>query len=578
MAQLNRRRLIFGFMVVATIGLLAVWFAAVLFGVVSTPLAILLFAAFLIYIPGQVIWLWDSVFGFALLNCTGDTLAHLLPALNGARTHDPIVALTAIVMTVRNGDPAPSLARLKTMQSTLEATGCGDRFHYFVLSDSTLDAAIAAEERAFAGRRTESPGSGRIFYRRRAANVDFKSGNLQDFCACWGKDYEFMIVLDADSLMTAACVMRVTRIMQANPRLGILQTLTVGLPSKGLFPRIVQFGHSHIRRCFVLGGAWWHGDCCRPRGHNCAIRIAPFAEHCRMPEFLGGEAVPKCEDGVEAALMYRAGYEVMFLAEEGGSYEGHPPTLVEFLRRQSRWCLGDLQNLRILRLAGIAAMTRFHLLFVAQKYLSAAALVAFVLLATTAAATWPAGRAFPAQSALALYAAVFAMYLAPRLIGIADAALRARHAYGGLAWLLAGSGAEIVLACLLMPCSMVSDTMTLLAQVRGRKMHWEEDRRDTYQITWAAGCHYLWPQTAFALMLLIWLAAENPASIPWFLPYLSGLILAVPVAVFTSSTRLGAWAARRHFCALPDEINSPAEIISVLPRLVGVGRAGNNQA
>ena len=34
-----------------------------------------------------------------------------------------------------------------------------------------------------------------------------------------------MIVLDADSLMSAAAMFRLVRVMQANPRLGILQTL-----------------------------------------------------------------------------------------------------------------------------------------------------------------------------------------------------------------------------------------------------------------------------------------------------------------------------------------------------------------
>ena len=48
-------------------------------------------------------------------------------------------------------------------------------------------------------------------------------------------------------------------------------------------------------------------------------------------------------DQIEAVLMRRAGYEVRVLPEEGASFEQNPPTLLEFIRRDLRWCQGNMQ-------------------------------------------------------------------------------------------------------------------------------------------------------------------------------------------------------------------------------------------
>ena len=47
--------------------------------------------------------------------------------------------------------------------------------------------------------------------------------------------------------------------MQANPTLGILQTLVVGQPSGSAFTRIFQFGMRHAMRMQTIGSAWWQG-------------------------------------------------------------------------------------------------------------------------------------------------------------------------------------------------------------------------------------------------------------------------------------------------------------------------------
>jgi len=570
--QFARRRLVFGALTIITICVLTIWLATLLLPAISLFPAVAMLTAFVIYAPMPVIWFWSALFGFAFFTWSKDPIGRVMPPARLAHASDPIVAATAIAITVRNGDPSLSFASLRALKSALDKTGFTDKFHYFVLSDTTHPDLIATEERAYEEWRSESSTPAQIFYRRRDRNLDFKSGNLHDFCARWGKSYELLIVLDADALMSADAVLRLVRVMQANPRLGILQTLPAGLPTESFFARVVQFGHYQLMRCFVLGSTWWSGDCCRPRGHNCAYRIGPFSKFCRMPAVLGGETTPKCcEDPIEAAFMYRAGYEVWFLPEEGGSYAGYPPTLLDVLQQKDRWCSGDMQNLKIVGLPDIAAMSRFHLLFVAQKHFASAAIVVFLLFA--ALVSLRPGNVFPAESALAFYVVLYILYFGPRLFGVADTVLRARK-YGGLGRALAGGLTEMVLAFFLLPITTFAETVSLLAHAAGRRLRWEEYQRESRRVSWRAALGYFWPATTFGLTVLAWLAVKDSAAIVWFVPFLIGPILAAPLAVVTSSKTLGAWAARARLCALPDEIGNVPELAAVVPVFAGM-RATN---
>ena len=161
-----------------------------------------------------------------------------------------------------------------------------------------------------------------------------------------------MLPLDADSLMSGEAILRLVRIMQAHPKLGILQSLVVGAPSASAFARIFQFGMRHGMRAYTMGSAWWIGDCGPFWGHNALVRIAPFAEHCHLPILpgqppLGGHVLS--HDQVEATLMRRAGYEVRVLPDESGSWEENPPTMFEFSTRDLRWCQGNMQYLQAAR-------------------------------------------------------------------------------------------------------------------------------------------------------------------------------------------------------------------------------------
>ncbi len=104
-----------------------------------------------------------------------------------------------------------------------------------------------------------------------------------NFAISWGSKHDFAVTLDADSFMTAEAILRLVRIMQADPRLGILQALIVGLPSTSAFARLFQFGMRLGMRSYTIGSAWWQGDCGPYWGHNAVLRLEPFIAHCELP-------------------------------------------------------------------------------------------------------------------------------------------------------------------------------------------------------------------------------------------------------------------------------------------------------
>jgi membrane glycosyltransferase len=567
LAALARRRRIFSVLCLLTLVSMGIWLGTILAADGFDVLDWVMLAAFLVTAPWFVIGFWNSAIGFAILQFARDPNEIILPPAVKAGDNDPIFARVAILVTVRNEDPKRAFRRLRTVKTSLDATGFGDQFDYFVLSDSSRADVIAAEGAAFEAWRAEFSDPNRLVYRRREDNAGFKAGNLRDFCERWGKNYELMVPLDADSLMTGAAIVRLVRIMQANPRLGILQSLVVGMPSPSFFARTFQFGMRHGMRSFTSGSSWWHADCGPFWGHNAAVRIAPFTDYCRLPELSGrppfGGPIMS-HDQIEAVLMRRAGFEVRVLTEEGGSYEENPPALPDFARRDLRWCQGNLQYLKLVGLPALFPTSRMQIAMAIQMFLVSPAIILFLICAAIAAALFPPGAPFPAASAIVFYSTFIAMYFSPKLFGIADALIRMPQRYGGVGRILAGGLVETIFTFLLLPISIFNQTLFMGGLLLGRNMGWEAQQRDGYRVPWTDAAYGLWPATLFGLLVLLFLAFTAPAAIPWFLPFVGGLVLSIPFAVFTSLPEVGAAAVHWRLCAIPEEFETPAEISALL--------------
>ena len=81
----------------------------------------------------------------------------------------------------------------------------------------------------------------RFYYRHRPKNHHRKAGNIADFVSRWGGHYEHMLVLDADSLMTGDCIVRLAAAMEADPDAGIIQSLPLIINRNTLFARVQQY-------------------------------------------------------------------------------------------------------------------------------------------------------------------------------------------------------------------------------------------------------------------------------------------------------------------------------------------------
>src|SRR6266436_1261488 len=210
-SNLAGRRALFAALVIATMAAV-MWLSA-----------IALLALFLITLPWTVIGFWNAAIGFLILRFARNPVATVTPAAARIRGDEPITASVALMACIRNEDPARVIRNLTPMLDGLAPVGA--HFHLYALSDTSDPAVAAAEQRCFADLAETWRGRIAVTYRRRDGNAGFKAGNIRDFCLRWGAAHDFAVTLDADSFIPASAILRMVRIMQAAPEIGILQGL-----------------------------------------------------------------------------------------------------------------------------------------------------------------------------------------------------------------------------------------------------------------------------------------------------------------------------------------------------------------
>jgi membrane glycosyltransferase len=517
----------------------------------ATNVAIL--CAFAVAAPWTVVGVCNSALGFWLLHGRRDGLAQAAPFLDAGASDAPLSKRVALLMTLRNENVGRALARLRAMRSSVEQTGAGDLFDWFVLSD-TNDPEIARQEEAAVAEWRAEDEAVPLVYRRRTENRGYKAGNIRDFCERWGAAYEFMVPLDADSLMDGETLVSMARICEAYPRLGILQSLVVGAPSCSAFARVFQFGMRHGMRCYTMGASWWSADCGPFWGHNAFVRVAPFRDHCDLPELKNGSSILS-HDQIEAVLMRRAGFEVRVLPIETGSFEENPPTLLDFVTRDMRWCRGNMQYVGLLNLPGLLPMSRFQLFWAVSMFIGAPAGLAMLLLAPLSAAQAPAD--FPSGALKAFYALFMVFHLSPKLTGFADVALTpgALQRYGGGLRFFIGAGVEIVSSFVIGAATTFSTGCFVIALPFGQVVQWSGQARDAHALGLSDTARALWPHTVFGALLIPLGFAVSPELVIWSLPLTFGYVVAIPFAVVTASPRLGAACKRLALFRTPEEEN-----------------------
>jgi membrane glycosyltransferase len=501
------------------------------------------------------------------------------------------LAPTAIVMPIYHESPGRIFAGLAAIYRSLERTGQLEHFHFHVLSDST-DADHWVEEEIGWARLVHHLGaSGRLFYRRRRINSNKKAGNIADFCRRWGRSYRYMVVLDADSIMTGDTVVRLVRLMEHNPTAGLIQTAPSLVRGRTLFARALQFGSRLYGPIFQAGLNYWQVGESNYWGHNAIIRLTPFIAHCALPplpgrEPFGGKILS--HDFVEAALLRRAGWSVWLAGDLGGTYEELPPTLIDYAGRDRRWCQGNLQHFWLLFARGLRGISRIHFSLGILSYASSLFWLLSLLFGTLLAVgfvrtglTWlpePAladviGRSAESQAA-ALTALTFILLFTPKLLAVADR----RRQEGGLAifggaartWL--GVLLETLLSALLAPVLMLFHANFVLATIFGRGVRWVTQRREGHT-TWREAFVSHAGQTTVGLGWLILLAVYSPALLPWMIPVLAGLLLSTVFSQMTARESLGQALRQRGILCTPEELSPPTELRELAADLREASRA-----
>ncbi len=524
---------------------------------------------------------------------------HALSGRAVARRPIAASARTALVMPICNENVATTFAGLRATIESLSNAGGARLFDVYVLSDTSDPAIRTAELAAWAELRAALNGSNatdghgyaahtadvngagvRVYYRWRQRRTQRKSGNLADFCRRWGRIYRYMVVLDADSVMTGDCLLTLVRLMEAHPDAGIIQTAPQACGLSTIHARAQQFAGRVTGRLFSAGMQYWQLGESHYWGHNAIVRVQPFMAHCALAPLAGCGGLSGAilsHDFVEAALMRRAGYHVWLVPDLAGSYEQPPPNLLEELQRDRRWCQGNLQNSRLLAEPGLHAVHRAMLATGAMAYLSAPLWLGYLMLgvglwlfadhstlATSAAfgsgAPLATLVAAPAQM-LALWAVTLAMLVMPRALGVAAIVLRGEQAqYGGMPALLRGALVEGVLSVLQAPLRMLAHTLFVIAALTGLKLEWKSPPRVACDIGWADAARLF--AAVGTLMLIVGAAALalEPATLLWLAPVGVPLLLAVPLAVLTSRAALGERVRASGLLVTPEETHPPAAL------------------
>lgn len=508
---------------------------------------------------------------------------------------DPGSARIAVVMPIYHEDAAESLGMLAALADELAAEGLAGRTEIFVLSDSRKPEFFAAETLAVAALRDICPLP--VWYRRRTDNTGRKAGNIADFVRRWGGRYDQMVMLDADSVVSAAVIREMSARMSADPALALIQTVPLLVGGQTLFSRVIQFAGRVYGPPIARGVAAWSGDSGNFWGHNAMIRVPAFAACCGLPELpgeppFGGTILS--HDFVEAALLRRAGWKVRLDWDLRASYEGCPPTLLDMAVRERRWAQGNLQHLRLLGAKGFSAISRVHFTIGVLGFLMSPIWLAMIVVGLTLTGSvilsrpdyfphsyqlFPEWPTFDARRMTWLFVAAMTLLLLPKLVAVGRAWRRplSRNA-GGKPRLLLSALFEVVLSALIAPVQMLIQTRQIIEILRGRNSGWESQVRKGVVPPWRLVLRRHAVHVVSGIATLVVAVMLSPGLTIWLSPILAGLILSPAISRWTASSVFGRWARMAGLLVTPEEAATPAVIAASLAHMRRLRQAEGSTA
>ncbi|PVB61675.1 glucans biosynthesis glucosyltransferase MdoH [Labrenzia sp. 011] len=476
---------------------------------------------------------------------------------------------TAILMPIYNEATGPVFARLAAIMKSIDRLPEAHCFDFYVLSDTTKPDIAAREQSAYRQLLLRHQAGGRLFYRHRDRNIGRKAGNIADFVQTSGGAYEYMLVLDADSLMDGETIVEMVRRMEAAPRVGLLQSLPQIIGLKTLYGRLLQFATSLYGPYFARGLAAVQGEEGTFWGHNALIRTRAFAAACGMaplqgkPPF-GGHILS--HDTVEAALLARDGWKVRLDPDLTGSYEEAPANMVDYAKRDRRWCQGNLQHSRILAAPRLRFWSRVSILQGIFAYLASPIWFLFLLTSLTAPLMAPPPVYFDGYSpfpvfphpetatALALLFGLVALLILPKLLLVVRTLAGGdAKTFGGPLRLVVSFLIEILLTSVLAPVLMMFHCRSVVQVLTGADSGWPTAERDDGSLPLGAAISATWWMTLTGAAGVAFSRYYVPELFYWLLPVALPLVLAPLLVWMTSSVLMGEICRRLGLLAVPSD-------------------------
>lgn len=562
----NRRIKIFGLTILSVLIATMKWMT-VIPDDISIFTAFLVVALFIITFAWIALFFWASFFGFFEL-----LSKKKLPDISKLDINQKLSSKTAILMPVYNETPQDVFANVLAIAQDLHEKKHSKDFDIFVLSDSTNPKSWVEEEKTWIDSKKLMPEGMNIYYRRRPKNVARKSGNIEDFCNKWGADYDFMVVLDADSLLTAEAIIKMTILMEDNSDTAIIQAPPFCINRNTLFARIQQFAGRVYGPIVSAGLAYWQGGNSNYWGHNAIIRVKAFAQCCGLPILpgkapFGGHILS--HDFVEAALISRGGWKAWLLPEIKGSYEECPPTIIDFAVRDRRWCQGNMQHMKILFSKGLNPASRIHFIIGIMSYLSSMLWLCFLLTGLcislgnilippvyfkntiTLFPDWPI---FDKMGTIALFIISMSMLIAPKFLGLIVYLKQNK-----VKWFASIKSVfvEIIISALFAPIMMMFQSKFIWDIFTGKAVGWNTQNRGDLGTSFKDACsRHIW-HTILGIItsIVLWIYVRE--LFWWMLPVTVGLILSVFISMITSRSSVGKFAKRHGYFIIPEELKEP---------------------
>ena len=579
--RLNRRRFLF-FSAIFVLTSFATWFMADLLwrdGINRLEVAIL--ALFVVLFGHVAAGFCSALVGFYVVNRGGDScrISTTLPR----EDEEPPLASTAVVIPIFNEDVSRVFEGVRVIFRSVQEAGRLEHFDFFVLSDSNQPNQWIQEEVAWAELCRQVDGFGNIFYRKRRQAINKKAGNVADFLRRWGKRYRYMVVLDADSIMTGSALVKLVAMMERNPQTGIIQTAPRLIYGETLYARLQSFANRLYSPLFLAGINYWQQHEGNYWGHNAIIRVQPFMDHCALPALPGSEPFGGrilSHDFVEAALMRKAGWAVWLAHDIEGSYEESPPTLIDAAKRDRRWCQGNLQHTWLLTARGFRPANRFHLFMGVMAYLSSPLWMLFLILGLIEALDEAAldrigifrmpdttsvfGYHVQMPEALTLFVFTLLLLFLPKVVSVIVVSGKFGEAakYGGRARLACSALLEAAGSALLAPINMMFNTHFVVFTLLGQGITWVAQKRhaDADGTDWREAILTNGVHTVFAVVLGVSSFILLPSYFWWLTPVLAGLVLSIPLSIFFSKVSVGRAARDLGLFLTPEETEPPPEL------------------